>query len=187
MSKQQQAPGDLELIRAFVNSRDIEQGQEQLAGPAALRRWLAEHDLAGRTMKITPGDWRRALEIREAIRALLLAHNDGSAGVASAAHVLDAAAARARVRLRFDDRGAAGLEPAAGGFDGAIGRLLAIVHASIADGTWTRLKACRDPACEWAFFDHTKNRSGSWCNMAVCGNRAKSRAYRQRRGTAAGA
>jgi predicted RNA-binding Zn ribbon-like protein len=72
------------------------------------------------------------------------------------------------------------LEPDAGGVDGALGRLLAIVHVSIADGTWSRLKACREDSCEWAFYDHTKNRSGAWCDMGVCGNRAKARAFRER-------
>jgi predicted RNA-binding Zn ribbon-like protein len=67
------------------------------------------------------------------------------------------------------------------GVEGALGRILAIVHASIADGTWMRLKACHEHGCEWAFYDHTKNRSGAWCNMGVCGNRAKARAFRERR------
>ena len=94
---------------------------------------------------------------------------------------LDAAARRARVQLRFREEAGTVLEPDAGGVDGALGRLLAIVHASIADGTWSRLKACREHTCEWAFYDHTKNRSGAWCNMGVCGNRAKARAFRERR------
>ena len=47
-------------------------------------------------------------------------------------------------------------------------------------GTWLRLKACRNYTCRWAFYDHSKNRSGHWCTMSVCGNRQKSRGYRQR-------
>ena len=75
--------------------------------------------------------------------------------------------------------------PSAAGVDGSIGRLLAIVHRAVADPeSWRRLKACRLHECEWAFYDHTKNRSGTWCNMAVCGNRAKARAYRERRSVA---
>jgi predicted RNA-binding Zn ribbon-like protein len=67
------------------------------------------------------------------------------------------------------------------GIDGALGRVVAIVFRSMADGTWERLKACREGDCEWAFYDWSKNRSGAWCDMAVCGNRAKARAYRERR------
>jgi predicted RNA-binding Zn ribbon-like protein len=67
------------------------------------------------------------------------------------------------------------------GIDGALGRLLAIVFRAMNDGTWERLKACPADDCEWAFYDWSKNGSGTWCDMAVCGNRAKARAYRERR------
>ena len=43
-----------------------------------------------------------------------------------------------------------------------------------------RLKIC--PNCQWLFLDRSRNRSRAWCDMAVCGNRAKaSRHYRRRR------
>jgi predicted RNA-binding Zn ribbon-like protein len=87
---------------------------------------------------------------------------------------------RSRVRLRFDQGAAGRLESEAKGVDAAIGRLLAIVHDAMAEGTWTRLKACREHACEWAFFDQTRNHSRAWCDMQVCGNRAKARTYRRR-------
>src|SRR3712207_8580100 len=41
-----------------------------------------------------------------------------------------------------------------------------------------RLKACPWDSCQWAFYDQSRNRSGVWCNMAVCGNRAKVAAHR---------
>ena len=53
-----------------------------------------------------------------------------------------------------------------------------------AEGTWERLKACRNEDCRWAFYDVSKNRSGSWCDMAVCGARHKMRAYRKRKSEA---
>ncbi|MGZ5324519.1 MAG: CGNR zinc finger domain-containing protein, partial [Solirubrobacterales bacterium] len=54
--------------------------------------------------------------------------------------------------------------------------------------TWERLKLCENPDCLWAFYDNSRNRSGSWCRMGLCGNRIKNRAYRERqRGTGAGA
>jgi predicted RNA-binding Zn ribbon-like protein len=51
----------------------------------------------------------------------------------------------------------------------------------MAGETWDRLKACRLDDCQWVFYDHSKNRSRTWCSMRVCGNRAKARAYRERR------
>ena len=76
--------------------------------------------------------------------------------------------------------GQVALEPGAAGVDGALGRLVAIVATAMADGTWSRLKACQADRCGWAFYDHARNRSRRWCSMAVCGNRTKARSYRRR-------
>jgi predicted RNA-binding Zn ribbon-like protein len=74
------------------------------------------------------------------------------------------------------------LEPERGdGLQAALGRLLAIVYESELDGTWQRLKVCRSDTCRWAFYDSSRNRSGAWCSMAICGNRMKGRAFRRRR------
>jgi predicted RNA-binding Zn ribbon-like protein len=184
MSKNQQAPGELERVREFVNTIDIEGNLEQLESASALAAWLAERGLASSGVRATRADLANALELREALRAILLAHN-GSPASEPAAEALDAAVRRAQLTLRFDSEGAARLAPEARGIDGALGRLLVIVHSAIAQGTWERLKACRWHTCEWAFYDNTKNRSGAWCTMDVCGNRAKARAYRKRHATAA--
>jgi predicted RNA-binding Zn ribbon-like protein len=53
------------------------------------------------------------------------------------------------------------------------------------DGSWSRLKACRNHGCRWAFYDYSRNRSASWCSMQLCGNRTKTRTYRRRRGATA--
>ncbi len=180
MSKRQQAPGDLELVRAFVNTADLEQQEDEIGSTTALAGWLAEHGLADTDARVSRADVERAIELREALRAVLLAHNAGPPAPAVVCETLDGAARRARVRLHFGAGAAATLAPEARGVDAALGRLLAIVHGAIAQGTWTRLKACREHTCEWAFYDHTKNRSGAWCTMRVCGNRAKARAFRER-------
>ena len=181
MSKQQQAPGELELVRLFVNTADLLDDEEHLPDPPALAAWLCERGIAGRGLRATPADLRRAVEMREALREVLIAHTAQEAVPSAALQTLNSIAERARLRLRFDEPDCATLEPQRPGVDGALGRLLAIVHDSIADSTWPRLKACRLEDCEWAFYDRTKNRCGAWCNMDVCGNRAKARAYRRRR------
>jgi predicted RNA-binding Zn ribbon-like protein len=185
MKKRQEAPGELERVRRFVNTLDIERGTEELREPEDLRRWLSEQGLGPGEAPATRADLRRAIELREALRAVLTAHTDGASPPAAVSRTLDELAARARLGLRFDEHGGVRVEPAAAGVDGALGRLLTIVHAAVADGSWSRLKACRDHTCEWAFYDHTKNQSGTWCNMQVCGNRAKARSYRGRRAGAA--
>jgi predicted RNA-binding Zn ribbon-like protein len=48
------------------------------------------------------------------------------------------------------------------------------------DGTWRRLKVCPGDHCGWAFYDHSRNQTGRWCSMSVCGGRAKARAHYHR-------
>lgn len=68
--------------------------------------------------------------------------------------------------------------------EAALARLLAIVAEAVAEGTWARLKACREPSCRWAYYDHSRNRRRTWCSMDICGNRAKARASYHRKSTA---
>jgi predicted RNA-binding Zn ribbon-like protein len=172
------APGALELVRSFVNTREVEEGTDELTDPASLAAWLGGRGLMrGRTA--SRSDLERARRLREAFRVLLLANNGVGAG-AEAGAVLDRSARRAGLGVRFR-AGTGRLEPTAGGVDGALGRLLAVVAEAMLDGTWSRLKACRADDCQWAFYDHARNRSRTWCSMAVCGNRSKARAYRSRR------
>ncbi len=175
------APGTLETVRAFVNTRDAEDDSERLPGPEELVAWLAEHDLLGgeRDVRATQADVRRAIELREALRAHLFAHH-GDPLADGAAETLDAASRRARLTVRFTGPDETAVEPAAEGIDGALGRLLAIVAQAIDDGTWQRLKACPAETCQWAFYDTSRNRSAVWCDMRVCGNRAKVRGFRER-------
>jgi predicted RNA-binding Zn ribbon-like protein len=171
------APGELETIRLFVNTLDAESGEDALAEPGALRAWLEEHGL-GPVATASAPDVDDARLLREAFRSLLL-ENNGLGVQNEAVAALDRAAARGRLALRFDTSEAR-LEPRATGVDGALGRLVAIAAESMADGTWSRLKACRADDCHWAFYDRARNRSRLWCSMAVCGNRTKARSYRRR-------
>jgi predicted RNA-binding Zn ribbon-like protein len=123
-------------------------------------------------------DVRDAALLREAFRSLLLENNGGGVHGEVVA-VLDRAAARGRLALRFDPSEAR-LEASAPGVAGELGRLVAIAAAAMANGTWSRLKACRAGDCHWAFYDRARNRSRQWCSMAVCGNRTKARSYRRR-------
>jgi predicted RNA-binding Zn ribbon-like protein len=183
------APAPIRIVQRFVNSVDLEDGPEQLADARALGRWLAGAGLLPAGARVTAADHDRAIALREALRALALA-NAGHAQDEAAVETVNAAARRARLLPALAaDPGTgtrARLEPQAAGVDAALGRIVAAVHAGIADGTWARLKACERETCRWAYYDASKNRSGHWCSMAGCGSREKNkRAYRRRRDRAA--
>jgi len=175
------APGELELVRSFVNTWDEDDQEETLASPAALRDWLAERDLLPVGEPASADDLRHAVELRDALRAHLRA-NHGEPLDPAASVTLEHAARRAQLSVRFDAAaGGARVEPLASGVDGALGRVLGRVAAAMEDGTWRRLKVCPADDCQWAFYDTSRNRSAVWCDMAVCGNRHKVREFRRRR------
>jgi predicted RNA-binding Zn ribbon-like protein len=174
------APGQLGVVQAFVNTVELlDQPREEIGTPEALGVWLGEHGLLDGT-PVTPDDQAAAIELREALRHLLLANNGGAFRESDLA-VLNRVAADSELRPRFLAEDAVALEPAAAGARGSLGRLVAAVAAAMSEGTWRRLKACADPTCQWAFYDASKNWSRHWCSMEVCGNRAKARQFRQRR------
>ena len=172
------APGDLELLRDFVNTLDVLPGDEEIENPAGLARWLAERRLVPLGTALCEEDLARAWGLREALRTMLLA-NAGLRFSTEAAEPFDQATAAARLRVRTGEMGGLELLPAeADGLDHAIGRLVAIAFVAQQDGTWSRLKAC--PECHWALYDHTKNRSAAWCG-SQCGARVRARRHRRRR------
>jgi predicted RNA-binding Zn ribbon-like protein len=167
-----------DLVIDFVNTAGWDPEREDLTTPQELADWLSAHELEPGA-RATKGDLDEARAVREALRDLLSAHNEVETDVTRATAVLDAAAQRSGLGIRFAD-GSARAEPSAAGVRGALGRILAEVSVGMADGTWERMKACRADDCRWAFLDTAKNRSRAWCSMQSCGNRAKVAAYRER-------
>lgn len=170
---------DLQLVCDFVNSVELEGGEDELADGRGLVRWLAAHGLAGAHARASDEDAAEARALREALRDLMRANNGESTDRAAAAALLDAAGRRSSLAVRFDT-GSIRLMPRERGVRGALGIVLGAVGEAMADGSWTHAKACRSESCRWAFVDRSRNRSRQWCSMRVCGNRAKARAFRMR-------
>lgn len=168
----------LHLLQDFVNTNDIESERDALGSPRRLAQWLAAKGLSDGG-PIEDAEWRQALEIREGLRALALVNNGEPLDEAQL-EALNQAAAAYPVVVGVDAKDWT-LRPAEGGLAGFLGAILSTLAHAMADGTWSRMKACRNDTCRWLFFDHSRNRSGTWCTMAICGSRMKSRAYRSRR------
>jgi predicted RNA-binding Zn ribbon-like protein len=175
------APGPLAVVQAFVNTQygHGRYAHAELTSSEQLRAWLEAHDLLEDGAPVTEGDLRRALQLREALRSLLRANNEMEV-LASPIEVLNHLASAAPLKVRFHDDGQGTLEPDIAGVDGALASLIGMVFTAMINGTWGRLKVCRNERCQKAFYDTSKNRSGAWCSMARCGSRLKARAYRRR-------
>jgi predicted RNA-binding Zn ribbon-like protein len=174
-------PHQLGLVIDFVNTFELETDIEELGTSFELAAWLLARDLLDETnASIREPQRKQAIEFREALRALMAAHNGGAPDRAAAAE-LEQVARRGQVAVHFAPDGSSHLAADATGLARALALLLIPVIESSADGSWERVKACRADDCLWAFYDHSRNRAGAWCSMAECGNRAKVRAYRQRK------
>lgn len=178
------APMPLLVLQSFVNTWEGDTGVDLLADPQVGQQWLEASGLLR-----GPGvvDLARVRAIREHIRALLV-HKSGEGDLRPEdRQSLADLAASAHLGLVFDDDEVL-IQPAE---DDALsflaGTLLLIIRDAQRDGTWSRLKACRNPDCHWAYYDRSHAARGAWCDMAVCGNRMKNRSLRSRRSAGAGA
>ena len=169
------APGRLELLQRFINTHnhDFPPDWDRIGTAEKAQAWLREKGLVAPGDRVSAADAARLRELREALRAFLIAPD------AAVAEVVHAAARLARLAVAVDASGRTSLEPAGTGVDGAVATLLGILHEAQLTGEWSRMKACRH--CEYAFFDRSKNRSAAWCAMSICGNRTKNRTYYRRR------
>jgi predicted RNA-binding Zn ribbon-like protein len=175
------APGDLGLVQAFVNSFwDLDRnGAEQFVSPSALGEWLAKHKLIEPGARLSNADLRRALDIREGLRALLFVNN-GATPDGSAIERLNRALRGPGLFVQLNATTPPNFRARRRDLEAALALIATIVAVAQLDGRWSRLKACRGEHCGWAFYDHSRNQAGSWCAMSVCGSRAKARDYRRR-------
>lgn len=169
------APGALEIVRNFVNTVEIDQATDPLSPDDALAQWCREEGGFPDADEATLADLR---EFREALRGVLEA-NAGEGEAAERWQALKPYASRAGYAMDITPAGPA-LRPLGSGADSVIAVVLAVVYDAIAQATWPRLKACRKHSCRWAFYDKSKNGSGAWCSMRVCGNLVKAQRRRAR-------
>jgi predicted RNA-binding Zn ribbon-like protein len=176
------APGELGLVQAFANTFwDLDRHRPERFGDAsALAKWLADHHLLDRGARLGPADLRRALDVREGLRALLFVNN-GAMNDRPAVERLNRALRGRGLFVQLDPWRKPDFKAHGRDLDAALASIATIVAVAQLDGRWSHLKACRGVHCGWTFYDHSRNQAGSWCAMSVCGSRAKARDYRRRK------
>ncbi|HET8681736.1 MAG TPA: CGNR zinc finger domain-containing protein [Micromonosporaceae bacterium] len=182
-------PEALVPVLAFVNTVDVETGTDALgAGAPALARWLVAQHLSPRAAA-GPADHALALDLRAGLRACALVNNGGRADPEALARGARAAAHLPLVGV-VDPVAAMPLAPAATTpVRAALSTIVAGYALAVASGDWRRVRRCPADDCAWVFWDSSARAGRRWCTMRVCGNRAKARAFAQRRaqGRAGGA
>jgi hypothetical protein len=174
------APGGLALVQDLLNTRQIGRHAFDLLGTVdGARYWLQQ------ALDPLPGDddWPRDLSDAQlatlrALRAEIERLVNGGAG--------HTPGPLARTTLVLDPKGELRLEPAGQGLDGFAAQIWALVYLAQLADTWKRLKLCHNQPCASAFYDRSKNNSGVWHDVKMCGNAVNLRASRARRRQANG-
>ncbi|MEV6896922.1 CGNR zinc finger domain-containing protein [Amycolatopsis sp. NPDC051372] len=146
---------DAILVVDFLNTVDIERGEDLLDDPGLWQHWSAERG-------VSPSSAEEARAIRDGLRAAV-----GDPRLPQE---------QLEVPLTFslNNQG-----PQLLGTTAVSAVLVAATRLSIR-GDWVRLKICPADDCLEAFYDESRNRSRTWCSMRVCGNREKARTWRAR-------
>ncbi|MFD9949616.1 CGNR zinc finger domain-containing protein [Nonomuraea sp. NPDC059023] len=177
------APGALEVVRRFVDTHDIYNGQDALGDVEAATAWLAEEGLLSGGRPMTARDLSALRRLRDALREMAAANTLGERPPRAAVDAFNDLTAPHAASVRLDvlhGSMAASVRPREDGPGGVIAALAAAVHEAVLTQTWTRLKSCDNPECRWLFYDQSRNRTARWCSMRGCGSIVKARRYRDR-------
>ncbi|MEU4573214.1 MULTISPECIES: CGNR zinc finger domain-containing protein [Nonomuraea] len=169
-----------QLIKAFVNTVDLENGQDDVASPDELARWLAARQLGPASLRLTDEEHAVFLELRAGFReALDPGHPVFPHRLARADAILADVPLLVTVTRAGPERP---LAPAPGLPEArtALARLAVAWAELVLTGQIHRLKRCAEHTCQGAFWDSSRNHSRRWCSMRLCGNRTKARRYAAR-------
>ena len=169
---QSAVPEELRVVVEFCNSATLLHGTDALATIRDGREWLVRHGWGGEP---TLEHLISLRDAREVMRAFLADRTDTAARSA-----LNQLAQEHWAGPHVDDDGRLALTPSAGlpvsPAGAAVGALL--LHGLTGSGP--RLRTCASEACRWVFYDSSRSRTRTWCDMNTCGARSKMRQYRDR-------
>jgi predicted RNA-binding Zn ribbon-like protein len=137
--------------------------EDAFADDSAASAWLAGHAMAAGANEV-----RELRDVRDRLQAVVR----GQAPASALSDCLTGVR-----KLPVLDEG--GLRWRLGGADGAPARLV-LAWARIEREAPGRLRACENPDCRLFLLDRSRNNTGRWCSMGICGNRMKARRHRAR-------
>lgn len=187
LSEKYAVPKDLALLYEFLNSLDlrryVEKGtaheaRDELSTAASFSAWMRARSVGDVQHRVNESDYQRALDLRAALRSFVEIVPDQRRGRSDAEDDLWKVTADFPLVLRLSGADRPELQPLAG--SSALGRVLAELLGLSLTSRLDRLKMCASEECKWIFFDRSKPGNRRWCSSALCGNRHKTRSYRQR-------
>lgn len=157
-------------------SRNNDRPTEKLNAPADLDAWFTESGMLDEVPGSDDTDLASAIELREAVSALMHARMEGDELPAEAVDLVNTVAADAPLAIRLTDAGARRY-----GTSRQAQSTLAREAIAIAAGDDAALlRECGRPGCTQIYLDRSRGHRREWCSMSTCGNRMKAAAYRAR-------
>ena len=188
-SKKFKVPDQLANLYDFANSLDVRhfthhgvqhmQGDE-FAGPRELGSWMSRRGLLFTSARITPSMFEQALRLRTGVRAYLQCDPVDRRKNKDVVASLNAASRQFPLVVEARNDGGAGLRPARVDALAGLSAVVAELYDGSITGTLDRLKMCAAEECRRVFFDRSKPATRRWCMSTLCGNRIKTRTYRER-------
>ena len=160
------APDRLALVQELLNTAPVGRFPDLLAETNTAAGWAASAGAGG--LRLTETDLAQLRVFRDDLRSLSRGSHEGPLSWTGAA------------ALEMGAAGKVALLPRGEGAAYLISKVLAVVLEAQQVDTWRRLKTCRNPRCQVAFYDRSRNNSGAWHNVKTCGNQANLRAHRAR-------
>jgi predicted RNA-binding Zn ribbon-like protein len=188
-SRKFQVPDALANLYDFANSLDqrhfvhhgVQHPQaDELENAAALGEWMARHDLGQPGKVPSATTFGAAVTLRGAIRDYLERDPAERRRDGAVKEALDKAIERFPLRVTVAGREGLKLVPAGTDAASALSAVIAELYNGSANGTLDRLKMCASDECKRVFFDRSKPGTRRWCQSTLCGNREKTRTYRER-------
>jgi predicted RNA-binding Zn ribbon-like protein len=140
---------------------------------------MAQRKLVRTGAKITAPMFETALGLRASLRDYLQLDPTERQN-SSATRALNAATARLPLYVELGGKAGGKLRPARDDALAGLSEVAAELYDGARTGSLNRLKMCAAEECRRVFFDRSKPATRRWCMSSLCGNRTKTRAYRER-------
>ena len=186
------APGALGLAQDLLNTAPAGHKPDLLADLASARTWVSEATaqwsaatgLPVPEVVLDAGDLHLLRAFRDDLREVIAKEHDGTPDTGPAAPDTRPAAPvlyTAAAALQLGADGSVRLHPQETGPQALVMLVLAALFEDQSASAGRRLKTCRNSRCQVAFYDRSRNASGVWHSVRVCGNAINLRAHRERR------
>jgi predicted RNA-binding Zn ribbon-like protein len=189
LARQFKVPNELANLYEFANSLDLRRfthnrmqhaAGDELANAQGLASWMAKRGFAKPGATTPSLLFDTAIQLRSDLRALIECDPAERSKNKAVLRSLNKSLRLFPVIAQANDQGEMRLQSVRNGVLGGLCTIVAELYNASKDGSLDRLKMCAAKECQRVFFDRSKPGSRRWCLSTLCGNRMKTRTYRER-------